>query len=82
MRTSWRRKEPVGNTMTSWTEAYRITVDEKGYDVSCLYEDVGAGQGVTAEEAKADFLDNIRLRIHELTEMLTFCAVNEPRQVK
>jgi hypothetical protein len=81
MRTSWKRLPPKGNTLTSWAEAYRITVDEKGYDVSCLYEDVGAGQGVTAEEAKADFLENIRFRISELTEMLEYCATREPKQV-
>lgn len=80
MRTSWRRKPPLGNTLTSWTEAYRITVDEKGYSVNCLYEDVGTGQGVTADEAKLDFLDNIRSRITELTEMLEFCAINQPKR--
>jgi hypothetical protein len=74
--------EPKGNTLTSWTEAYRISVSEKGYDVGCLYEDVSSGQGVTAEEAKDDFLDNIRLRITELAEMLEFCAKSQPRQVK
>lgn len=70
-----------GNTLTSWKEAYRSSVDEKGYEVECLYEDVSAGSGVTAEEAKDDFLDNIRSRIEELTEMLEFCAKNEPRRV-
>jgi len=73
-----------GNTKTSWKEAYRAqaTPDKTGFTVQCLYEDVGAGTGDTLEESKLDFLDNIRSRITELTEMLEYCALNEPKQVK
>ncbi len=71
---------PKGNTLTSWKEAYR-RIDEVDASVSvlCLYEDVGAGCGPTVAEAKDDFLENIRFRIAELSEMLEFCAKNEPK---
>ncbi len=84
MRTSWRRKEPLGNTLTSWKEAYRAqpTENKAGFVTHCLYEDVSGGTGDTLDESKQDFLDNIRLRIAELTDMLQFCAENQPRQVK
>ena len=51
-------------------------------EVSCLYESVSPGQGATVEEAKDDFLENIRLQIMELTEMLEFCSKNLPKLVK
>lgn len=76
--------ESKGNTLTSWTEAYRCrpTADKSGFETFCLYEEVSAGSGDTPEEAKQDFLENIRLRIQELTNMLQFCAERDPRQVK
>jgi hypothetical protein len=80
MRTSWKRLPPKGNTLTSWKEAYR-RIDEVDGTVAvlCLYEDVGAGNGPNLIEAKDDFLENIRFRIAELSEMLEFCAKNDPR---
>lgn len=82
MRTSWRRQPSKGNKLTSWKEAYIALYasddSESPYEVSCLYEDVTEGQGKTLEEAKDDFLDNIRLKITELTEMLEYCAKSEP----
>ena len=86
MRTSWRRQPPKGNTRTSWAEAYIALHDENDtdspYEVSCLYEDVSEGEGKTLDEAKADFCENIRLKIQELTEMLEFCAIKTPRKVE
>lgn len=69
--------------MTSWAEAYRASLGpaNHSYSVECLYEDVSAGIGDTLQDAKDDFLENIRGRITELSEMLEFCAKNEPRQV-
>jgi hypothetical protein len=75
-----------GNKTTSWKEAYIALHDdndkEAPFEVSCLYEDVSEGEGSTLEEAKADFCENIRLKIQELTEMLEFCALNKPRTVE
>ena len=83
MRTSWKRLPPKGNTLTSWTEAYRASNDgkekEQSIEVTVLYEDVPTGYGSTVKEAKDDFLENIRLKIGELTEMLEFCSKNEPK---
>jgi hypothetical protein len=85
MRTSWRRQPPKGNTLTSWQAAYQIRKSpalEPEFYVECLYEDVSPGIGATESAAKADFLENIRLKITELTEMLEFCAKSDPRNVK
>jgi hypothetical protein len=86
MRTSWRRLPPKGNKLTSWQEAYRTINDGKekhqSQEVFCLYEDVTPGYGETLDEAKNDFLENIRLKITELTEMLEYCAKNEPKVSK
>jgi hypothetical protein len=80
MRTSWRRQPLKGNNLTSWTEAYRVVNDGKqSIEVLCLYEDVSPGYGESVQEAKNDYLENIRLKIMELTEMLEFCAKNEPK---
>ncbi len=69
--------------MTSWAEAYRAYNDGKekhqSVEVTCLHEDVPTGYGATVAEAKDDFLENLRLKIGELTEMLEFCAKNEPK---
>lgn len=85
MRTSWRRQTPKGNTLTSWKEAYIHFDPEPGhseplYEVSCLYEDVSPGEGPTLEEAKDDFLENIRMKITELSELLEYCAKHKPRK--
>lgn len=83
MRTSWRRLPPKGNKLTSWAEAYvcHAPTDTKDSPctIQCLYEDVSPGEGETLQAAKDDFLENIRLKITELTEMLEFCAKNNPR---
>lgn len=87
MRTSWRRLPPKGNTLTSWKEAYHTSKSrnerpqEQAVEVSCLYEDVTPGYGESIEDAKDDYLENVRLKISELTEMLEFCAKSDPRQV-
>ncbi len=84
MRTSWKRLPPKGNQLTSWTEAYQVKptvyTDGEKLTVQCLYEDVTEGVGDTLIEAKNDYLENIRLKIGELTEMLEFCAKNTPCQ--
>lgn len=82
MRTSWRRLPHKGNTMTSWKEAYQTRTNPGSVTVDVLYEDVTAGVGDSLEEAKDDFLENIRLKITELSEMLEYCAKNQPRLVK
>lgn len=84
MRTSWRRLPAKGNKLTSWKEAYRSsdvgnkTNPELTCQVYCLYEDIPSGEGPTPQAAKDDFLENIRFKITELTEMLEYCAKNEP----
>lgn len=83
MRTSWRRQPPKGNTLTSWEKAYSCYstgVSGEEFKVDCLYEDVSPGFGSTPEAAKADFCENIRLKVAELTEMLEYCALNTPRK--
>lgn len=72
--------------MTSWKEAYTYINDGKekyqSFEVTCRYEDVPTGYGATVDEAKDDFLENLRLKIGELTEMLEYCAKSTPKQVK
>lgn len=80
MRTSWRRLPPKGNQLESWKEAFVATnTAPNEFTVECLYEDVSSGHGQSVDDATDDFLENIRLRIGTLTEMLQFCATNKPR---
>jgi len=51
----------------------------KTFITECLYETVTPGVGDTPDESKDDFLENIRLKITELTEMLEFCSKNQPQ---
>ena len=83
MRTSWRRQPIDGNfNLTSWKGSFVALDDQKNkensIEVTCLYEDITPGYGQTIDEAKADFLENIRLKISELSDMLEFCAKNQP----
>lgn len=79
MNSSIKKPQPIGNRLTSWKEAYRVFADADEIEVSCLYEDVSPGTGATIEEAKDDFLENIRMKMSELADMLEYCAKSQPR---
>jgi len=82
MRTSWRRQPTIGSNLTNWQHAYRTQCPSEGsktYLTECLYEAVDAGVGDTPDEAREDFLENIRLKISELTDMLQYCSQNQPQ---
>lgn len=85
MRTSYRRQPPSGcSNLTSWQEAYqtRHEASTNTHQVYCLYEGVSEGEGETVEEATEDFLENVRLKISELTDLLEYCSKRKPREIK